>query len=175
VLVSGDAAGRPRKRSIALVIEEPGGRGASSGARAPSAPRPPGDGGRWLLVQRPLDDEDLPGEWGLPAGSFLPDESPEALVRRIGRQKLGVSLRPGRRLASGRTVRHAYTLEMTLWVAHVESGTIDVPGLDPTVTQYRDWDWRSPEALAPGAGRGSLCCRLGLEWAVGRSRGRSGP
>lgn len=145
----GHAGGRPRKRSIAVVIEEPDGSGPS-----------------WLLVQRPLDDDDLPGAWGLPAGSFEIDESGEALVRRIGRQKLGVDLRPGRAVVSGRTERSAFTLEMTLWTATIEAGSICVPREDRTVTQYRDWAWRPPGALAPGAGRGSLCCRLGLAWAA---------
>lgn len=158
MLVSAEAAGRPRKRSVALVIEEP-----------------EASGPRWLLVQRPFDDGDLPGEWGLPAGSLEPGETPEALVRRIGRQKLGVVLTPARELASGRAVRPGYMLEMTLWAARIASGTVEVPRPDATVTQYRDWGWRPPEALSPGAARGSLCCRLGLEWAAEPPEGRLEP
>lgn len=175
MLVTGDGSRRPRKWSIAVVIQRrrkrdgPASRGISraSVVRGTSEALP--DERPWLLVQRPLEDEVLPGEWGLPAGSLEPDETEEALVRRIGRQKLGVVLRPARQLVSGRTVRPDCTLEMTLWAAAIASGTIRVPRSDRTVTQYRDWVWGPPEALAPGAARGSLCCRLGLEWAADAS------
>jgi len=148
----GSPAGEERgpKRSIALVIAAPSGDGE------------PGARPRWLVVQRPFDDEDLPGAWGLPAGSFAPGETGEELVRRIGRQKLGVELRPDRPLASGRAERTGYRLEMTLWAAAIETGTVEVPRPVRGITQYRDWGWRPPAALRPGAARGSLCCRLGL-------------
>lgn len=177
MLLSGAPNVRPRKRSIAVVIDASPAedhrldraagprREGSSGSAPPGADGPP----RLLLVQRPFDDEELPGTWGLPAGSFEPGESDEALVRRIGRQKLGVTLRPDRALGTGRIDRAGYTLEMTLWAASIESGTVAVPRPTGGVTQYRDWAWRPPEALAPGAEAGSLCCRLGLAWWAGPS------
>ena len=61
------------KRSVALVIEGPEG---------------------LLLVRRPEDDESLPGEWGLPAATLRERESEEDAVRRAGREKLGVQVRP---------------------------------------------------------------------------------
>ncbi len=144
---------RPAKRSIAVLIEEP---------RVP--PAATGES-RWLLVRRPPDDEDLPDAWGLPAGSFRAGESEEALVRRIGREKLGVELRPARALLSGHALRPRCRLEMTLWAAQIERGTPEVPQPAAGVTRYRDWGWRTPNALRPAAERGSLCCRLGLAWA----------
>lgn len=137
-----------RKRSIALVIPAP-----EAGAR------------RWLLVQRPLDDAELPGVWGLPAATLGPDETPEAVVRRIGRDKLGVRLRPGRAVIAGRAERPGYELEMELREAEIESGQPVVPGSTPGVTQYRRFRWGRPRDLAPGAERGSLCCALALEWS----------
>lgn len=140
-----------RKRSIALVIP-------AAEAGAP----------RWLLVQRPLDDEELPGLWGLPAATLGSDETPEAGVRRIGRDKLGVRLRAGRALIAGRTERPGYELQMELREAEIESGEPVVPGTAPGVTQYRRFCWGAPRELAAGAERGSLCCALALEWARDR-------
>ena len=93
----------------------------------------------------------------------------EALVARIGRDKLGVSLGLGRRLARGHRVRPRYRLEMELWSAALEGGSPVVPQPVTDVTQYRDWRWAAPSALEEGARAGSLCCRLGAEYA-GRCR-----
>ena len=68
------------KRSVALIIR---------------------NGDRILTVRRPDDDEELPGIWGLPAGSFEGTETLEDVVVRIGRDKLGVELIPGKQLTSG--------------------------------------------------------------------------
>lgn len=161
----------PVRRAVAVVIRAPAaqdpGADHAPAARSPGdAPRPGGTAGvRWLLVRRPDDDEDLPGVWGLPAGSAAPGESEEALVRRIGREKLGVTLRPVAALASGGTDRADYRLEMTLWGAEVEAGEIRVPQPVAEVTQYTASAWRAPGALGPGAAQGSLCCRLGLRWS----------
>lgn len=144
---SGD--GRATKRSIALVIRHD---------RRPSM---------WLLVRRPPDDEDLPGVWGLPAGSHAIGEDDEALVERIGRDKLGVELVPVGEVGAGLAPRPAYDLAMTLFEARIAKGNPSVPQPVPGVTQYDALDWREPEALEPGARAGSLCCRLGLE-AAGR-------
>ena len=151
------------KRSIALVIRE------SEGVRRRAGC---GDGAPWLLVRRPDDDEDLPGVWGLPAGTLAPDELPEDLVRRIGREKLGVTIEPGAAVAKGTTVRATYDLEMDLWTATIVAGDPDVAGepdvADPgpggrvAITRYAEWKWGDPAALEDGARAGSLCCRLGL-------------
>lgn len=152
------------KRSIALVIREsdPESRGVVGC----------GPGDRWLVVKRPDDDEDLPGVWGLPAGTRGQGETREDLIRRIGREKLGVALDPGASVAAGSTRRPAYRLDMDLWTATiidgepaVQCGTDDVAPTDDaaSTTHYVAWRWDDPSALEDGARRGSLCCRLGLE------------
>lgn len=133
------------KRSLALVIRE--------GDESP----------RWLLVRRPPDDDELPGVWGLPAGTLREDESVEALVARIGRDKLGLDLLPGASLAEGTAERSRYRLEMRLVEATVVSGEPRTGGGPVDVTQYAAWAWKPPAELATGADRGSLCCALGLE------------
>lgn len=142
------------KRSIAVIVRE--GDGAGAGARGC------GPGPRWLLVRRPDDDEDLPGVWGLPAGSYEPDETDVDLVRRIGREKLGIDLEPGVPVASGSAERPGYALEMDLWTAAIVSGVPEVGPGGGARTRYSDWRWDDPSALEDGAREGSLCCRLGL-------------
>lgn len=114
------------------------------------------DGDRILAVRRPDDDDELPGIWGLPAGTCRGSETVEDVIRRIGRDKLGVILHPMRRLESGSQVRPAYTLNMELWEATME-GTPD----------YLQWEWAGLDLLKPGAAGGSLCCALAL-----KSKGR---
>jgi ADP-ribose pyrophosphatase YjhB (NUDIX family) len=144
---------------MALVIEDP----------EPASGVP-----RWLLVRRPDDDPDLPGVWGLPAGSHADGELDEALVRRIGREKLGVETEDLGRLSAGHVDRAGYRLEMRLHAARIVAGEPRVPQPVPGVTQYSGWDWKPPVELRAGADRGSLCCRLALDVAAdGRDRVRA--
>src|SRR3954469_17595132 len=73
-----------------------------------------------LVIRRPDDDDELPGVWGLPAGSYRSEESSADLIARMGRDKLGVILTPVRKVAAGTQNRAAYKLEMELWVASTE-------------------------------------------------------
>jgi 8-oxo-dGTP diphosphatase len=109
------------------------------------------NGDQLLAIRRPEDDDELPGIWGLPAGTCRGAETVEQVIRRIGREKLGVILDPIRKITFGMQDRPAYRLEMELWEASMQ-GT-------PT---YREWKWSPVEVLAPGADRGSLCCDLAL-------------
>ncbi|HEX9106182.1 MAG TPA: NUDIX domain-containing protein [Longimicrobiales bacterium] len=138
-------ANRPVKRSVAFAIFHGGERD------------------QVLMVQRPSDDEDLPGAWGLPAGSLLPGEDCGDAVRRGGRDKLGVGLEVGDELNRGSLDRASYTLEMRLLEARIVAGEPRVPQAVAGVTQYQAWRWGSPEDLAPAAARGSLCSRLFIE------------
>src|SRR5215212_4625965 len=72
-----------------------------------------------LSTRRPDNDDELPGIWGLPAGSFREGETVEGLIRRIGTDKLGVTLVPVRKLADGGLRRERYRLEMELWEAEM--------------------------------------------------------
>jgi len=121
---------RPAKRSIAVVVR---------------------NGKQILALRRPDDDDELPGIWGLPAGSYRQTETREDLIRRIGENKLGVSMAPLRLLTSGVQERSTYRLEMELWEASVQG--------EPTLG---DWKWTLPSALQAGCDQGSLCCHLAL-------------
>jgi 8-oxo-dGTP diphosphatase len=123
---------------------------------------PAGTGGEVLLVQRPPDDEDLPGVWGLPAASLLPGESWEDAVRRAARDKLGVEVRPGTVLDEGQRQRPAYLLEMRLYAATIVRGELQVLQDTPGITRYQAWRWGRAEELQPAAERGSLCSQLYL-------------
>jgi|TARA_B100001750_G_scaffold234714_1_gene236395 ADP-ribose pyrophosphatase YjhB (NUDIX family) len=139
------------KRSIALVIENQ-----------------TEEGVRWLLVRRPSDDHDLPNIWGLPAGSYGEGETEEALVARIGHDKLGVELSSSiELLAEGSDSRTGGELVMRLYSAGIVSGQPEVPQAIGGVTQYTEWAWGLPEDLAHGASCGSLCCELGLDLVSG--------
>jgi 8-oxo-dGTP pyrophosphatase MutT (NUDIX family) len=115
-----------------------------------------------LIVRRPDDDDDLPGVWGLPAASLAEGESEEDAVRRAGREKLGVEVRP--REAVG---REGF---MTDFGAEIVSG-------EPAVqqggsnTQYAEVRWGGLAELVPAAEAGSLCSRVllrarGMGWAA---------
>ncbi len=105
-----------------------------------------------LAIRRALDDDELPGVWGLPAGTRRGNETSEDVIRRIGRDKLHVNLTPLRRLTSGRQVRANYILEMELW----EASMVGIP-------DYPEWEWAPLERLRPGAASGSLCCELAIK------------
>jgi ADP-ribose pyrophosphatase YjhB (NUDIX family) len=105
-----------------------------------------------LSIRRPQDDDELPGIWGLPAGTLRGKETIEDLIERIGRDKLGVKLTPIRKLAAGTQERPRYRLEMDLWEVSME-------GL-PTHAQ---WKWAGLDLLRPGMGAGSLCCELAIK------------
>jgi 8-oxo-dGTP diphosphatase len=113
-----------------------------------------------LLVRRPDGDESLPGVWGLPAASLTEGESEQDAVRRAGREKLGVEVRPLDPLGS--------ELTMTDWLVEVVEGDPSVPQDGPN-TQYTELRWGDVTELVPAARRGSLCSRVllrarGLSW-----------
>jgi 8-oxo-dGTP diphosphatase len=129
---------KPLKRSVSLVIEGPEG---------------------LLLVRRPDDDESLPGEWGLPAATLRDGEGEEDAVRRAGREKLGVEVRPLRPLGAAEAERSAYRIVMRDWEVEIAAGLPSVP--QPGAgTQYDSWRWGAAAELVPAARRGSLCARV---------------
>jgi ADP-ribose pyrophosphatase YjhB (NUDIX family) len=128
----------PLERSVALVIEGPGG---------------------VLLVRRPEDDESLPGVWGLPAASLRPGEAEHAAVVRAGREKLGVEVEPLAPLGEDEGERPGRRLAMRDWSARIVAGEPSVPQPGEG-TQYVEWRWGHPAELAPAARAGSLCARV---------------
>lgn len=131
---------KPLKHSVALVIEGPDG---------------------LLLVRRPEGDESLPGAWGLPAATLRHGEEEEDAVRRAGRDKLGVEVRPLRALGEASGERPAYRILMRDWAVEIRAGEPAVP--QPCDgTQYDSWRWGEAAELVPAARCGSLCARLVL-------------
>ena len=109
-------------------------------------------GNQILAIRRPEDDDELPGVWGLPAGTVRRHETIEDVIRRIGRDKLGVKLTPLRLMVRGAQDRPKYRLEMQLWEVLMDGTPI-----------YPDWKWASLDLLRPGMASGSLCCELAIQ------------
>jgi ADP-ribose pyrophosphatase YjhB (NUDIX family) len=105
-----------------------------------------------LVIRRPDDDDELAGIWGLPAGTCRNQETVQDVIARIGREKLGVELKPERQLAAGNQDRSGYLLYMELWEASM-TGTPNHP----------NWRWAPVDSLRPGAAAGSFCCELALK------------
>src|SRR5262245_7369663 len=96
--------------------------GLARDSRVPEKPSVPvlvRNSGSFLSTRRADDDDELPGVWGLPAGSYRAGETLNDLVVRIGREKLGVVLKPIGKLAEGTQQRARYVLEMELWEAEM--------------------------------------------------------
>ena len=129
---------KPLKHSVSLVIERPAG---------------------LLLVRRPEGDESLPGEWGLPAATLRPGEAEEDALRRAGRDKLGVEVRPVRALGEASGERPGYRILMRDWEVEIAAGEPVVPQPGDG-TQYESLRWGEVEELLPMARRGSLCARV---------------
>ena len=133
------------------------------------------DPSKILLVQRPEDDREFPGMWGLPAVSLGPGETPGQAARRIGSQKLGTEVRLGSKVGSGRQQRSWYTLEMSLYEATLDRSSLTLPAghsRGPRVTLYTGWRWGAPQDLTSSALQGSLCSQLLLDWLAGSSLGQ---
>jgi 8-oxo-dGTP diphosphatase len=138
---------KPLKHSVSLVIEGPDG---------------------LLLVRRPEGDESLPGEWGLPAATLRPGEAEEDAVRRAGRDKLGVEVRPVRPLGDASGERPAYRILMRDWEVEIVAGEPVVPQPGEG-TQYETWRWGTADELLPAARRGSLCAEVLLQARRGQT------
>lgn len=118
--------------------------------------------GRFLVVQRPEDDEELPGIWGLPATSLAEDETWEDAAQRVGRDKLGVDVELDAELNDGLLERDAYLLHMRDISARIVDGT-PTCRRDEGRTSYADWRWTDDLTdLQASATGGSLCCGLYL-------------
>lgn len=134
--------------------------------------RSPKDRSRFLVVRRPDTDEELPGIWGLPATSLRPGETEHDALRRLGRTKLGADLNPGPCLAQGEQARGDRTLQMRLYEVTIDrpQPSLPEPPADASAgTYYTGWRWSEPSILEEGASRGSLCCRLFLDFVRAES------
>jgi len=133
---------------------------------------------RVLLVQRPEDDPELPGLWGLPAISLHEAESDLQALERLAATKLGLRLREFRFLCAGHQQRPTYRLHMRLYEALLPEG--EIPRLPERsghggMTLYQAWRWGSVDELRQSAAHGSLCSQLALDYhAHTRSSGIPG-
>lgn len=121
------------------------------------------DKSKFLAVQRPDEDEDFPGSWGLPAGSLKEGESFEDATIRSGRDKLGVRLKVVKLIVEGSQERTEYAFFMKVFEAEIVSGEPSVPQNGGGITQYQDIKWAVGDELKNTARKGSLCCQLYLE------------
>ena len=110
------------------------------------------NGDQVLSTHRPDNDDELPGVWGLPAGTVKAGETTEDLIKRIGKDKLGVELTPIRLIIAGKQMRPQYLLEMKLWEATMKG-----------VPKHPEWRWAPIDSLLQGVDSGSLCCELALK------------
>jgi uncharacterized protein len=127
--------------------------------------------GTFLVVRRPDDPADpLAGAWGFPAVTRAEGEDERSAVVRVGRDKLGVELAPGRLIGAATVDRGSHRLHLADYEATIVSGTPVVP--QPTVlsetqgsvTQYVAWRYTAdPAILAEASAKGSVCVRLFLE------------
>ncbi|MBI2165387.1 MAG: NUDIX domain-containing protein [Chloroflexi bacterium] len=127
------------------------------------------EGSHLLLVKRPQTDQELPGVWGLPAATVGEDETEMAAASRVGLEKLGVPVSLEGVVARGQQDRGAHTLEMALFLGllTVEPVLPGSSGSQEDKTLYEAWRWDTGEALEEGLSKGSLCCRLALEFLKG--------
>ena len=137
------------KRSVALAIQ------------------PRHDGSRVLIVQRPEDDDEFPGAWGLPAATCIGPETLEAAALRIGQRKLGAKIRLGRIIGIGSQDRDDYFIEMHLFEARLfgQNPNLAVDPNSSDLTLYTAWRWGTPKDLLNSAKAGSLCSQLLLNAA----------
>ena len=133
---------QPVKCSVAAVIRRPG---------DPS----------FLSVRRPLDDEHLPGLWGLPAITLAPGELPESGLRRVGREKLAIDIAPVAFVGIDTVERSDHRLILMDLEAELLEGQPDVEAATGSGTRYIEQRWTDDvETLREAAERGSLCCRI---------------
>lgn len=122
--------------------------------------------GRVLAVRRPEEaGESFGGMWGLPAATVADGETPEDAARRLGQQKLGMTLEIGAEVTRGSQERDGGELTMVLFEAAAEEQEPKLvrPWDTGGVTYYTSWRWVEPSMFEATAKAGSLCCRLFLE------------
>jgi predicted alpha/beta hydrolase family esterase len=132
---------------------------------------------RFVIVQRPESDKELPNVWGLPAGMHYPsssaaDEDPESAAKSwkrsvfaSGVKKLGVELTVGRQLGEEQHLdRGEYRLVMRQFEASISPlQTLICPQpAHPDVTQYQQWKYGTAADISEAAEKGSLCSRMYL-------------
>jgi len=117
--------------------------------------------GKILIIKRPKEDSDDPDFWGLPASMLKEDETYEQAIIRVGKKKLGVSLKVGRFIGRGSLDRGDYILHGDEYEAEIISGEPELGKVEGT--SYVDWKWGTIEDLIPVAKSNSLCVNILLK------------
>ena len=121
------------------------------------------DGSRILIVKRPVDDDILPGVYGLPAGSLREGESWGEAARRAAREKLGVEISIKKEIGQDEADRGNFISRMREYEVEIVGGEPRVPQPVAGITQYSEWRWGEAKALEDAARKGSLCSKIYLQ------------
>ncbi len=118
-----------------------------------------------LLVKRPLNDQNLPGNWGFPAASKNePSETWEDVAIKAGKIKLGVQVKIVRYLGEDTIDRGNFILKLRDYEVEIISGIPKVPQPLEGVTQYDEMQYTNQiEELIISTKKGSLCTRIFLK------------
>jgi 8-oxo-dGTP pyrophosphatase MutT (NUDIX family) len=118
-----------------------------------------------LLVRRPLDDDNFPGYWGLPAASKeKSDQNWEEVAKRAGRIKLGVKVEVVKYLGEDIINRGNFILRLRDYEVKIVKGKPKVPQLFKGVTQYTEVKYTSNiRSMIKAAQKGALCSRIFLK------------
>ncbi len=123
------------------------------------------DKSKYLLIKRPLDDENLPGYWGFPATSKKdPNEKWEDTVKRAAKTKLGVEVGIVKLIGEDTMDRGNYILVLRDYEVKITKGKPSVPQNVKGVTQYIDLKYTDDVSdLKKAAKKGSVCSRVFLK------------
>jgi len=123
------------------------------------------DKSKYLLIRRPLDDENLPGYWGFPATSKKnPNEKWEETVKRAAKTKLGIEVEIVKLVGEGTMDRGDYMLILRDYEVKITKGKPSVPQNVKGVTQYIDLKYTNDTSeLEKAAKKGSVCSRVFLK------------
>ncbi|HEY9583208.1 MAG TPA: NUDIX domain-containing protein [Candidatus Paceibacterota bacterium] len=95
--------------------------------------------GRVLFARRSPSKREFPGVWSLPSAFVLGDEGQLDAVKRIGEEKLGVTLRLGQMIIEGKKERDGFILFMHNYEAKILEGIPNVVSDD-----YTELKWEEP-------------------------------
>lgn len=112
-----------------------------------------------LFALRSEKKDSYPLVWSLPSAFIHENESPGDTVKRIGKTKLGVELKPKKLINEGTSDRGTFTLFMHDYEAEVVSGTPEVVSDD-----YIELKWEIPSVQFESMDEMGDCCRLYKEY-----------
>lgn len=120
--------------------------------------------GEYLAVQRPMDDEDHKGHWGLPAVSLKSGETPDQAAIRACQEKLCCNGDIKRFLGIMYQKRNKYDMFlMDIEMALNEESQPDVQKSNTASTKYIEQLWTDdPMLMMPAAKDGSCCSTIFL-------------